>query len=121
MATVYATPAGFDPPDFMEALVDGRYDHELDDRIHAEYIARLAVEARSTSTGALVGEIVRFQIADGYAQYMVWKEKPLTLVHLAIHDAWSIPEAHARGLRLADVRGMVERDRALSDLFSRKG
>jgi hypothetical protein len=36
--------------------------------------------------------------------------KPLTLVHLELGDAWHIPEAHARGLRLADIKAMVERD-----------
>lgn len=122
MAKVYAPPAGFEAPDFSASFVNGRYDHDLDNKIVADYFARLAAEAkrRVGGTGDLVGKIVRFPVGDGYAQYMVWSHKPLALVHLAIHDAWSIPEAHARGLRLTDIRAMVEGERRMAELFKRK-
>jgi hypothetical protein len=120
MATVYGPPEGFDPPDFDDAFVDGRYNMEKDDRIHKEYFDRLATEARRANTGDLIGEIIGFPIADGQALYMVWKQKPLQLVHLAVHDAWQIPEAHARGLRVTDIRQMVEGARKMDELFGRK-
>jgi hypothetical protein len=120
MAKVYRAPEGYDAPDFADAFVDGRYNMEADDRATSAYIARLAEWCRDRHEGDLVGEVVRFQIADGYAQYMVMSHRPLALIHLPIHDAWSIPEAHARGLRLSDLRKMVEGERRLAELFARK-
>ena len=120
MAKVYATPEGFDPPDFAASIVDGRYNMAKDDEIHADYIERLAEYCRSVNSGDLVGEVVRFPIADGCATYMVWAHRPFALLHLPIHDAWSIPEAHARGLRLSDIRDEIKRSKRIADLFSRK-
>lgn len=120
MATIYSPPEGFEPPDFDEAFVDGRYDRAKDDEVHNAYFERLRAEAaRCGNTGETVGKIIYFPIADGSAAYMVWKEKPLQLLHLAIHDAWSIPAAHARGIKLADVRAMVDRADAWTDLFAK--
>lgn len=118
---VYAPPEGFDAPSFDDSIVDGRYDRELDDRLHHEYLERLAAEARRRNQGSLVGEVIRFPVADGYAAYMIWSESPFEAIHLPIHDAWQIPEAHARGLRLSDARDMVERDRRIAELFASKG
>lgn len=67
-----------------------------------------------------VGEIIRFQIADGYAEYMVRSERPLEIVHLDDGDAWKISPAHIRGLRLGDVRDLVARDAALKELFAQR-
>jgi hypothetical protein len=120
MAKVYSLPAGFEPPDFGQFIVDGRYDREADDRLHKEFIDNLATYAREHNSGDMVGEVVRFPAADGYAQYMVWSHKPLSLIHLPIHDAWQIPEAHARGLRLADIRAEVAREKRLAELFASK-
>lgn len=67
---------------------------------------RQAAKARG-ETGKdadLVGEIMAFPVADGHAEYMVWRVRPFTLVHLEIHDDYHIPDAHLRGLRLADAR-----------------
>lgn len=120
MAKVYAPPAGFDPPDFEDSLVDGRYDMKLDDQLHNDYFDRLSAEAKRLNSGDLVGEMIHFPVADGAAQYMVWKQKPLQLIHLPVHDAWQIPEAHARGLNVTDVRAMVQSDKRLAELFGRK-
>lgn len=68
----------------------------------------------------MIGEIIRFQRADGYAQYMIWDTKPLQLVWLELGDAYGVEEALIRGLRLEDVKQMVERERALRDLFKRQ-
>ena len=74
-------------------------------------------------SGPLTGEVVSFPRADGYALYMVADKPPKTrgeatsLVHLPLGDAWSIPEAHARGLRKSDIVAMVKRDREMAKLF----
>lgn len=48
--------------------------------------------------------IIRFPVADGYALYRVVKKDPLTIQHIPAGDAWQIPAAHVRGLRLEDVK-----------------
>lgn len=82
-----------------------------------EHIALLPINGRSAP---LVGKMVRFQIADGYAEYMVASQKPLQLIHLNVADGYQIPDAHVRGLRLADVREMVKREEARKEIFARK-
>jgi len=77
-----------------------------------------AARLREAHKGELVGEIIGFPMADGQAQYMVKTEKPLVLIHLADFDAWDITASHMRGVRLADVRAMVARDRGMRELFS---
>ena len=75
---------------------------------------------RNANKGDLVGEIIKFPVADGYAEYMVESERPLKLVHLADWDEYSIPPAHIRGLRLTDVRALAESERTLAALFAKK-
>lgn len=117
MAKVFAPPAGIKAPNFADMFDEnGRYSREKDDALTAAYLDELRAEAIVTHD--IVGEVIRFQIADGYAQYMVWSVKPLELIHLPLGDAWSIPEAHARGLRLSDVRDMVEREKRIAALFA---
>jgi hypothetical protein len=120
MAKVYSPPVGFEPPDFEDLCVDGRWDPERDRQVHDEYLARLTEFVKNSKRntiathkdGDLIGEIVHFPQGDGSAAYMVFNVKPLELLHLAIHDAWALPEAHERGLKLADIRDVVERNRA---------
>lgn len=76
--------------------------------------------SRAMAQGELVGEILRWQRADGYALYMIVKQKPLTLAHIELGDAYSIEAPLIRGLNLADVREMVGRERALKELFEKK-
>ena len=111
MAKVFRAP--IEPPAFNYATW-----REDGDR----YIKELRALARKNARGSnlLVGEVIRFQVADGYAQYMVWSVSPLNLVHIDLMDGYRIPDAHARGLRLADVKAMVERDKAIAALFAEK-
>lgn len=66
------------------------------------------------------GSVIRFPIADGYAQYMVASMKPLRLVHLPIGDAWQIPVAHMRGLRADEVKARIGYEKNLDAIFGRK-
>ncbi len=83
----------------------------------AKVLSAVQKAARAVNKGDLVGEILRWQRADGYAQYMVVSQKPLTLAHLVIGDAWQVEAALIRGLRLTDVREMVRRQRGMKELF----
>jgi len=113
MARYVALPVGIpDPPHFEP---------------RETYIERCAAwtdtikgALRRVYPGELVGEVLRWPRADGYAQYIVVSERPLQVAHLSIMDAWTVEEALIRGLRLADVRQMVERSRKLAALFSKE-
>lgn len=113
MATVFATPKGYDPPTFDDYFIDGNYDRALDDKLTREFFEGLAAYARSVNTGEYVGEVVYFPQGDGAAIYMVWQERPFSLVHIPIHDAWQLPEAHERGLELSDVVPQIEFERKM--------
>jgi len=63
--------------------------------------------------------VIRFPRGDGYAQYMVWRTRPLSLLHLPVGDAWDLPDYQIRGLRVKDVRDIVARERGLRELFSK--
>jgi hypothetical protein len=88
------------------------------DEATKRFETELAAEARATNSGDTVGEIVRFQIADGYASYMVWSEKPLHLIDVGGPDGYQIPEAHERGLRLSDIRDKVAQDRKWKQMIA---
>lgn len=116
MATAYSAPEGFEAPVLTgEDFRAGTWREKED-----AYIARLADRAKMNGTNPLHGEVVRWQRADGYAQYMVWSTSPLQLIHLNLGDGWQVEDALIRGLRLADIRDMVDRSKRLHEFFARK-
>lgn len=70
--------------------------------------------------GEIVGAVINFPVADGRAWYLVTKDKPLTLQHVDIGDAYAIPNAHVRGLNRDDVLQQVNSIRAWHRLVEKK-
>lgn len=94
----------FDAPDWQEK--------------EAAALKKLQDEARAKAPkDELAGEILRFGVADGYAQYLVKRSKPLTLAHIHMGDGYQVHPAMIRGLRLRDVKHQVEADRRIRELF----
>jgi len=62
------------------------------------------------------GVVISFPYADSCAFYEVVSEKPLKLKHLPAGDAWAVPYHQIRGLRLADLKRMREKDAFFKDL-----
>jgi len=60
--------------------------------------------------------IMSFPVADGRACYYVVSEKPFVLQHIPCGDAYRIPDAHLRGLRLEDW----EKQKRFRDIFLNK-
>jgi len=114
MATVYALPKELPwaEPDYKN------YDSCAEQAREDAYAKKLAEWCKARKKGAAVGEIIMWGVADGYAQYMVVNEKPLQLFHLPFGDAYSAGAVWERGLRIADVRQMVEWNR--NPLFGAK-
>lgn len=129
MATVYQAPEGFDPPEFTIESTRAPKGGTIDDapyyRDSEAYIARLAAEARQIAKiegkeDPIIGEVVRWGRGDGYAQYMIWRARPLQLIHLDLIDGYHVEPELIRGLRIGDVRQMVERDKKLREMFARR-
>src|SRR5690606_28294948 len=114
MAKIYSPPAEVGPV----PTYNWREDHEVNAAREDEWIERLRQWCRENGSGDLVGEVVRDQVADGYAQYMVMSNRPLTLIHLPVVDAWQSRWAHRWTVK--DVREMVDRQRRMAELFSRR-
>lgn len=117
MAKIYAPPANIPIPAFDDYLVDGHYDFEHAQRLDRECLDAIAAAARATNNGDLVGEIYSHPVADGYATYVVWSQRPLALVHVPLGDAYALPEPHERGLRVADIRAAVKSAKTLAEIF----
>lgn len=116
MAIVYAPPEElpFAEPDYAN------YDSDAEQAREDEYVKKLAEWVRARYKGNLVGEIIRTPYADGYAQYMIMKHSPFSLIHLPLGDAWSAGAIWERGVTLKDARKMVERLAGLRKLFGAK-
>ena len=61
---------------------------------------------------ALVGRLIRWPVADGYALYRVTSAKPLKVQHLHFGDGYSVFPETIRGLTIGDVANMVARSLA---------
>lgn len=62
-------------------------------------------------------DVIRFQIADGYAFYEV---RGNTLHHIPVGDAYQAHPALIRGLTKREVDEMLERDRRMNELFAKR-
>lgn len=82
-----------------------------------EALEKLQKEPRAPNS--FVGALMHFSVADGQAWYRVEKERPLCLSHIPFGDAYRIPDAHLRGIKLDDVKLAVKRDEALNALFAK--
>ena len=99
----------FDWDAFKDA--EGRMDWQAHYRATDEWVEKIQREAREKKEGDVVGTIMRYPRADGYAQYLVVSQKPLMLQHLEIMDAWHADYTSIRGTRIDDVRAQVERNK----------
>lgn len=103
-------------PSFMDG---GRFDYDAYSERCRQYERDTEAFIRTElgGKGKYVGKIIKFPVADGYAQYMVWTTTKL--IHLDEVDGWHAHPALIRGLRSQDVIEMVEREERMQALFSR--
>lgn len=114
MATLVKTP-NIPQPDLS---LDNIHNYFNDCDKYKEQVAALAKEQNGDDP--LIGEVVRWQRGDGYAEYLVWNAEPLELVHLPLGDAWTVEAPLIRGLIREDIEAEVEREKALTELFGRR-
>ena len=65
--------------------------------------------------GKNVGEIVKFSVADGYAEYMVLSMKPMRLVHIPLGDAYEFQYAHL--MTAKEINQKLDAQNRLAQLF----
>jgi hypothetical protein len=93
-------------------------DWEAREKDETRQIEELKEKLKAAHPGNYVGELLRWQVADGYACYIVVQERPLQVAHLDVGDGYCVDPILIRGLRMDDVRAMVERERAWERLFA---
>lgn len=89
---------------------------------HAEqerYVNDVRTWVKERFAGPHTGEIIRFQVADGYAEYMVAQLRPLRLVHLKTMDAYRVLPSTIRGLRSSDAEDMLAWERRMAQHVGR--
>jgi hypothetical protein len=113
MAEVYSVLDSVELPKFPQP-----YNHEEYKKNEDKYIVDLKKELKSMGyKGKNFGEIIKFQVADGYAQYMVISMRPLQLMHLPLGDAWDFQYAHL--LTAKEVNEKIEGQKAWEKAFSK--
>jgi len=92
------------PIDYSKARKWGETDHD-------KAFDALVAASDALPPGHIVGGLIRFPRGDGYAYYLVTKDKPLTVQSVPYSDAWQADHMTIRGLRRADVEQMLDRRR----------
>lgn len=83
---------------------------------HSAEFKRLRDAARQLPDGEIVGALLSWPVADGFAYYRVTSASPLTVQHVPYLDAWSVDPILIAGLTAADVRDIQRRERKLEEL-----
>ena len=117
MGKIYAPPKEIGPaPEFREFRIDGKFNMGKMEEVEKEWTDKLRAWCKKDSPEhKYIGEIIREQVADGYAQYMVYSLKPLALIHLSLGDAYQFKWAHR--WTASDVKAMIEQRKKLKSLF----
>jgi hypothetical protein len=69
-------------------------------------------------TGKRTGETVRFQVADGYAEYMLADGRKSALIHLPYYDGYSYPDVAY--LPKKEILRRIEAEKNFAALFAKK-
>ena len=117
MAQIYDAPNEIKEPDFNWKDID-QYNKDCE-KFKAD-LKQWCIDraARAGVTDENIGEVIKFPVADGYAEYMVAATKPVQLIHLPLWDAWEFP--YAKNLTKKDVVEKIQQQNSLKKLFGGK-
>ena len=110
MTKIYDVPKEVKVPEFNFATIK-EYDANL-----KKFKEELKAWCLNRRTQEGVGEVIKFPVADGYAEYMVAGTKPVELIHLPIWDAWHFQ--YAGRLTKKDVLEKVAQQNAIAKLLN---
>ena len=111
---VYSSPVEFGQPDYSH------YDSLVEQAREKQHTEDVAAWGRANGyAGANTGKIVRFGVADGYAQYMLFDgSRGSCLIHLPYGDAYSFQ--YASKLSKKDVLEKIRQEDVVSSMFAKK-
>lgn len=112
MAKVYLLPDGFNAPDFNWEDIN---QYEKDCAELTERLKKWCIERNNQKN---VGEIIKFQVADGYAEYMVASTKPVQLIHLPFWDGYQSETAPL--MTATAIQQKIDQAIAMAKLFAKK-
>lgn len=116
MGKIYSTPEDITPPDFKIWFDEGREAYE---KLEQEYVEKVRAFVKKRKPRAkYVGEIVRWPVADGCAEYMIMSLRPVELIHLELGDAWHFQMAHRATAE--DLKEMVDIERKRSQFLAKR-
>lgn len=114
MAKIFAAPSSIELPQW--SIKKTHNENMAEEKVYLDQLKDMLTKRKPTQK--LVGEIIRFPAADGYAEYMVASTTPLELIHIPLGDAWDYQYAHR--LTKKDVEEKIKNQKALEELFKKK-
>ena len=114
MAKVFNLPEGFEAPDFNWEDIE---QYEKDCAQHTQRLKDWCIDRNPDQKN--VGVVIKFPMADSYAQYMVAATKPVQLVHLPYWDGWESETAELMTAKA--IQAKVDQQAALDKLFASRG
>jgi len=117
-AKVFSSPKGYDAPPFDFNM--SWEDRNKQDEQYLEHLKQWCLDNTNApiSRRGIIGEVIRFPVADNYARYMVFTTKPLTLIHISMYDGYHADPILLRGLRANDVQEMIRQNQLITKLFA---
>lgn len=109
MATIYSSPIPVPELNFQNF---NNYLKECE-----EFKIKLKELISKNRKGKNIGEIIKFPVADGYAEYMVASMNPPEFIHIPTGDAWEFQYAHLLGEK--EIQQEIDKQKALKKLFSK--
>lgn len=124
-AKVFSTPDGLDVPEFDDFRDGHGYDTDAYFKACDEHRVKVADWCKANSDSArlhgnIVGKTISFGVADGRAEYMIYRHSPLSLIHLDYSDGYMADEILLRGLNLTDCKRLARSAENLRSIFGGK-
>ena len=114
MLKVFTLPDGFEAPVFNWEDIE-KYQKDCSE--HTKRIKQWCLERNPEQE--CVGEVIRFPVADGYAEYIVAAIKPVQLIHLPYMDAYQSETAYL--MTATAIKEKVKQNKALEKLIPARG
>jgi hypothetical protein len=118
MAKCYSPPTEIKVPVYDYKNKDYSEEDKRYDIAHEAFISELSKFCKEESNCPDAGEIIRFGVGDGIAQYMVFDYR--TVIYVPYLDNYRVDECTIRGIRKADIIRKIKANKPLAEIFGRK-
>jgi len=116
MAVIYSAPTEIETPKLDFRNVQG-YRTACD--AYLVNLKKFVLDASGAKEDdPIIGQTVKYPMADSHAMYMVAATKPLALVHIPLWDAWDYPGISK--VRLPEIKTKIANQKAIDEMFAKK-